>query len=212
MEKIRSYFTFTGWKYKLGIFIGLPAAVLALGLIWRQYVGALKIYPYFAMTGVIFAEIMTDQAVFNGIQARRGYKLDFLKTSMRGPQILRQGLTVDLVRRLLTAALCVRLSLPVWVLKGEWAKYLGMVLVVYGAEALGLWISRRTRSVTLCVFIAYGSILLGLIGFFLIQAVPLPGLWAVDGLLALAVLLLSLLTVRAAMASWRQTYYDSARE
>lgn len=212
MESIRSYFTFTGWKYKLGIFIGLPAAVLALGLIWRQYVGAPKIYRYFAMAGVIFAEIMTDQVVFNGIQARRGYKLDFLKTSSRGPQILCQGLTVDLVRRLLTAALCARLSLSVWVLKGEWARYLGMLLAVYGAETLGLWISRRTRSVTLCVFIAYGSILLGLAGSFLTQTVSLPGLWAADGFLALAALLLSLLTVRAAMARWRQTYYDSERE
>lgn len=210
MKRIRAYFLFTSWKYKLGIFLGLPVAVLLLGFAWHQYVDEVSVYGYLVMVGLILAEILTDQGVFNGIQARKGYKLDYLKTSPQGPQALQWGLTLDLVRRLITVAICVGLSLltGAQAVDGGLAEYLGMLLVVYSAETLGLLISRYTRSVVLCLLTAYGCILVGFAGFTLAWVTPLPWLWAVDAVLALAAAALSLLAVRTAMKKWRRTYFD----
>ena len=210
MKRIRAYFLFTSWKYKLGIFLGLPVAALCGGLAWHRYINAISIYGYLVIAWLILAEILTDQMVFNGIQAQDGYKLDYLKTSLRGPDTLRWGLIIDLVRRLLTAAICVGLSLLTKAQTADEgiAEYLGMLLAVYGAEALGLLISRYTRSMVLCMFIIYGCIAVGAAGFSLAWALPLPWLWVADAALALTAILLSLQAVRIAMKKWRRTYSD----
>lgn len=209
MKRIRAYLLFTSWRYRLGIFLGLPAAALAGGLLWHYF--DLKVgFGFLVVTGIIFAEIMMDQGIFNGIQSRRGYKLDFLKTSPAGQGILFQGLSGDLARRLLTAAVCVGVGWAVKVMavgKG-WAVCLGMVLAVYFAEVLGLFISRFTRSVLLCLFISYGSIAAGIILYILVGSISSPALLVVDGLLALAAAAMSVLTVQTGMKKWRQTYSD----
>ncbi len=210
MNRIRAYFLFTSWEYKLGIFLGLPLAVLAGGLAWHKYIYTISIYGYLVMIGLILVEIFTDQRVFNGIQARKGYKLDYLKTSFQGPCILQWGLTIDLARRFLTVAVCIGLSLltKAQTADGGIAEYLGMLLAIYSAETLGLFISRYTRSLILCMFTAYGCATVGLAGFSLVCMLPPLGLWVTDTTLALAAMLLSLLAVRTAMKKWRQTYYD----
>lgn len=211
MKRIRAYFLFTSWKYKLGIFLGLPAAVLGGGLVWHQSVDAVPVYGYMVMIGLIMAEILSDQLVFNGIQAQRGYKLDYLKTSPQGPCILQWGLIVDLIRRLLTAAICVGLSLLTKAQAADSgiAEYLGMLLAVYSAETLGLLISRYTRSLVLCMFTAYGCVVVGAAAYSLAWTLPLPWLWVVDVVLAITAALMSLQVVRIAMKKWRRTYFDT---
>lgn len=211
MKRIRAYFLFTGWKYKLGIFLGLPAAALLLGIVWRRQHAEVPIYGYLVMAGLIFVEILSDQGVFNGIQARRGFKLDFFKTSYEGALLLQWGLTLDLVRRLLTAAICVGLGLltGAQTADGGAAEYLGILLAVYSAETLGLFLSRYTRTTVLSVLTAYGGILAGVAGFTMAWVTPPPGLWVVDAVLALMSAALSVLAVRTAMKKWRQTYFDT---
>ena len=211
MKRIRAYLLFTSWRYRLGIFLGLPAAVLAGGLFWHYYIMSSGFgFLVMVVVLIIFAEIMTDQGIFNGIQSKRGYKLDLLKTSPAGQRILFYGLSGDLARRLLTTAACIGAGWAAKVLavgKG-WAECLGMVLAVYFAEVLGLFISRFTRSVILCLFTAYGGIAIGVILYILVSSISAPGLWVVDGLLALAVAAMSVLIVWTGMKRWRQTYSD----
>ena len=209
MKIIRAYLLFTSWRYRLGIFFGLPAAVLAGGLIWR-HTKMIYVFGYMMITGIIFVETMGDYGIFNGIHSKRGYKLDFLKTSPVGPGILFQGLCGDLARRLLTAAVCIGggRTAKVLAVKSGWAGYLGMVLAVYFAEVLGLYISRFTRSVALCVFITYGCIGVGIILHFLVNSISAPGVWVADGLLALAAAAMSLMVVQTGIKRWRKTYSD----
>ncbi len=209
MKIIRAYLLFTSWRYKLGIFFGLPAAVLAGGLIWR-HTNMIYVFGYMMITGIIFVETIGDYGIFNGIHSKRGYKLDFLKTSPIGQGILFHGLCGDLTRRLLTAAVCIGGGWAAKVLTVEsgLAGCLGMVLAVYFAEVLGLYISRFTRSVVLCVFITYGCIGVGMILHVLVNSISAPGLWVADGLLALAAAAMSLLVVRTGMKKWRKTYSD----
>ena len=87
MKKIKMYLLFTGWRYKLGIFLGLPLAALALGLLWNSRLEWLG-YGYMLTAVLIFFEVIADQAVFAGIQSQRGYKLDYLKTSPLGHGML----------------------------------------------------------------------------------------------------------------------------
>ncbi len=202
MRQIRAYLLFTGWRYKLVMFLGLPGAVLAGGWLWRSFTvvssdgGGPGFYLFSHLSGsegfriltamlLIFTEILSDQAVFNGIQSKRGYKLDFLKTSPRGREILWQGLTGDLVRRMLTAAAC---ACAVWVTKvltldGGLARGLGLVLAVFSLETLGLFISRFTRSILLCLYTAYGCAAAGVILLILVSELPVSWLWAagIDG-------------------------------
>lgn len=212
MKKIKAYLLFTGWRYKLGIFLGFPALVLAVGTFWSRFM-EVSGYGFIMAAMVIFFEVLTDQGVFAGIQSRRGYRLDYLKTSLLGPQMLRQGLAGDLIRRLLTAALCVGAgaaagSLPT---EGGLARYLGMSLSIYAAEILALFISRYTRSVVLCVFTAYGGIVVGEILLVLVNMVPVGVLWLADGLLALAAAVLGISAVQSAMKKWRQTFFDNGQ-
>lgn len=210
MKRIKAYLLFTSWRYKLGIFLGLPLAVLAGGMLWGRW-GVVPGFGFLMAAGIIIlAEVITDQRVFNGIHSKRGYKLDFLKTSPLGENILFYGLTGDLVRRLLTVAVCIGIAWAVKVLTVEsgWAGCLGMALAIYIAEALGIFISRFTRSVILCLFTAYGCILAGQVLCGLIGKLLAPGLWVMDGLLAMAAAALSLLVVRTGMKKWRRTFSD----
>lgn len=210
MKRIRAYLLFTSWRYRLGIFLGLPAAVLAGGLLWHRFL-LVSVFGYLMITGMIFAETITDRGIFNGIQSKRGYKLDFFKTSPVGPGILFQGLSGDLARRLLTAIVCIGIGWAIRVLDtdGGWIGYLGMVLTVYFSEMLGLFLSRFTQSIILCIFVAYGSIAVGNILYVLLGNISAPGLWVVDGLLALAAAAMSVLIVRTGMRKWRNTYSDA---
>lgn len=210
MKRIRAYLLFTSWRYKLGIFLGLPAAVLAGGLLWHHF-QMLSLFGSLMINGIIFVEIMADHGVFNGIQSKHGYKVDFLKTSPAGQGILFQGLLGDLVRRLLTAMVCTGIGWAAGVLetKNGWAGYLGMVLAVCFSETLGLFLSRFTRSVVLCIFVVYGSIAVGNILYVLIEGISAPGLWVADGLLALATAAMSVLVIRTGMKRWRKTYLDA---
>lgn len=209
MKRMKAYLLFTSWRYKLGIFLGLPLAVLAGGMFWGHW-GVVSGFGFLMAAGIIFAEVMTDQGVFNGIHSKRGYKLDFLKTSPLGGNILFYGLAGDLVRRLLTATVCTGIAWAVKVLAVEsgWAGCLGMALAIYIGEALGIFISRFTRSVILCLFTAYGGILAGLGLCGLIAIFSAPGLWVMDGLLALSAAALSTLVVRTGMKKWRRTFFD----
>lgn len=209
MKRIKAYLLFTSWRYKLGIFLCLPAAVLAGGMFWGNW-GVVSGFGFLMEAGIIFAEVMTDQGVFNGIHSKRGYKLDFLKTSPSGEKILFYGLAGDLVRRLLTAAVCIGIAWAVNVLAVEsgWAGCLGMVLAIYVAEALGIFISRFTRSVILCLFTAYGSIVVGVGLFSLTGILSVWGLWVMDGFLVLSAAALSVLVVRTGMKKWRRTFSD----
>lgn len=209
MKRIKAYLLFTSWRYKLGMFLGLPLAVLAGGMFLGHW-GVVSGFGFLIAAGIIFAEVMTDQGVFNGIHSKRGYKLDFLKTSPLGENILFCGLAGDLVRRLLTAAVCIGIARAVKVLAVEsgWAGCLGMALAIYIVEALGIFISRFTRSVILCLFIAYGCILAGAGLCGLIGILSAPGLWVMDGLLVLSTAALSVLVVRTGMKKWRRTFSD----
>ncbi len=213
MKKIKSYLLFTSWRYKLGIFLILPTAVLTVGLLWKNFL-RMPGYGYMMVAAMVFFEILTDQGVFAGILSKRGYKLDFLKTSPSGSKILCRGLAGDLIRRLLTAALCVGVcgAMGILTMGNGWDRCLGVLLAIYVAEVLALFISRYTRSVTLCIYIAYGGIVAGEILFTVVNGVSLPELWLAEGLLALAAAAISVLTVRTAMKKWRQTFFDTQED
>ena len=188
--------------------MGLPVAVLAGGLLGRHF-GAAWFRILMAM-GMILVEVMADQGVFNGLHSKRGYKLDFLKTSPLGMNIFFYGVTGDLARRILTTAACVGIGWAVKALAVEsgWAGCLGMALAIYVAEELGIFISRFTRSVSLCVYTAYGCFAVWVGLFILIGILPAPGLWVMDGLLAAAAVAVSMLVVRIGMKRWRRTFSD----
>lgn len=210
MKRIRAYLLFTSWRYRLGIFWGLPTAVLAGGLLWHRFL-PVYVFGYLMITWMIFAETIADRGIFNGIQSKRGYKLDFLKASPVGPVMLFQGLSGDLARRLLTAMVCIGIGWAIRVLdtEGGWAGYLGMVLTVYFSEILGLFLSRFTRSIILFILAAYGGIAVGNILYVLLGHISAPGLWVADVLLALAAAAMSVLIVRTGMRKWRSTYSDA---
>lgn len=211
MKRIKAYLLFTSWRYRLGIFLGLPVGLLAVGLLWKSRFADISIYGYSMMAILLLMELMADQGVFNGIQSARGYKLDFLKTSREGLWVLRQALMGDLARRFLTAAACIALGRVAKFLAagGGLAGDLGMLLAIYVTQALGLFLTRYVRSVSLCVLISYGCIFIGELLLVLLASVSVPMLWGMDVALAVLSALASLLVVRTAVKKWKQTYFDT---
>ena len=100
-HRIKSYLVFTSFIYRICMFLAVPVIVTGIAL-WSvgRFGNAAMI---FAAVLLPMVEIISDTWLFGGIQTKDMDKLDYLKTSHRGMEILRNALSMDMARNLLTA-------------------------------------------------------------------------------------------------------------
>lgn len=134
--KIKRYLVFTSLAYRTAV-----CAVTALLLAAGAYAGHMfREQGLFFTAGILsMAEIVSDYWLFSGIQAKESQKMDFLRTSGLGMGILRDALTMDLLRKFLTA---LGILAGAHLLAGLPGGFLYMVLISYACSVLGTFFSR----------------------------------------------------------------------
>lgn len=109
-QYIRSYHAFWPAKtwMKLCVYLFYPLVII-MGLYFLN--DTLGYYPVicmgFACGFVVTVEIILDYFVFGGIASKETNRLEYLKTSMRGMDLLKSSLITDAVRRFLSVAIII---------------------------------------------------------------------------------------------------------
>ncbi len=135
-KKIKRYLVFTSFAYRIGVCIA-AALLLAAGV----FAGA-----FFEETGLIcaaglltMAEVLSDYWLFFGLQAKEPQKMDFLRTSGFGMEVIRDAVMMDLLRKFLTA---LGILAAAYLLAGLSGGFLYMALASYAFSILGTFLSR----------------------------------------------------------------------
>lgn len=214
---IKSYLVFTSFLYRLAIFVILPLAMLAISIALSMGMGRKSYFvtPYLIPVFLIMVEVVADNWMFGGIQAKYAERMDVLRTSGRGMKVIKDALALDLIRRLLSmagiTALCL---LAETLLMGGTAAgvietvpiLLGMLFFCYDLSVLGTLAARFGTFVWINCLIGYAGVVAGTWGG---VAMSLPERGVVPAIvLAVLAVPVSALTVRAAMKKVRGGYYD----
>ncbi len=220
---MKSYLVFTSAWYRLAVFLLMPTALIGLGL-WVERM----LWGGRGATGVIvaavllpIAEIVSDNWLFGGIQTKDSMRLEYLKTSGRGMEILRRALWVDLARKLLSAlgimALC-RLAGTWMAAEGtgygsgimDWGLEAGILLyftlLSYFVSTLGTFLSRFGDMLWMNLLVGYGAVFVMLFGLALLNLADI--IFIIDIICAVFGILISAVTVRTAMRRVERSYYD----
>lgn len=99
IQKIKCYRIFTFPLYRLCMFLLLPAGLLLLPTVLP-----IKEYFFVSCFGIVLftsVEILADFWVFGGIARREG-QLEYLKSSKKGPEVVRTALIINMIRQFLT--------------------------------------------------------------------------------------------------------------
>lgn len=221
---MKSYLVFTSAWYRLAVFLLMPIALMGLGL-WVERM----LWGGRGATGVIVAavllpmvEIVSDNWLFGGIQTKDSMRLEYLKTSGRGMDILRAALWMDLLRKFLAAlgimALC-RLA-GTWMAMAEGTDYgfdimdwgleagilLYFTLLSYFVSTLGTFLSRFGDMLWMNLLVGYGAVFVMLFGLALLNLADI--IFIIDIICAVFGILISTVTVRAATKRVERSYYD----
>ncbi|MCI9230332.1 MAG: hypothetical protein HFH96_04340 [Lachnospiraceae bacterium] len=221
---MKSYLVFTSAWYRLAVFLLMPIALIGLGL-WVERM----LWGGRGATGVIVAavllpmvEIVSDNWLFGGIQTKDSMRLEYLKTSGRGMDILRAALWMDLLRKFLAAlgimALC-RLA-GTWMAMAEGTDYgfdimdwgleagilLYFTLLSYFVSTLGTFLSRFGDMLWMNLLVGYGAVFVMLFGLALLNLADI--IFIIDIICAVFGILISAVTVRAATKRVERSYYD----
>lgn len=233
---IKSYLVFTSCLYRLVMFLLLPAACVGACLLGCCYGGGRAGGGILVLTVLLLpaAEILLDIWVFPGIQRSDPTRLECLKTSGRGRDVMRRALIADMVRKLIFSAAVPALgyaAIVLWELlsgvgegglpAGDVRGAFGLLNMVGGAGAalwclsmiaffysvLGTFLSRFGNMIWINMIVGYH-----VAGGLEIASLFLPGLFiypyaygAAFGLLGLGI---GWLAVRTAMGRMERGYYD----
>lgn len=209
-KKIRSYLVFASTGYRLVMFIAVP--LLAIGI----HVFSLKVMEGSGvpviLTALILLEIMADHWFLGGIQEKNAEKLDYLKTSPGGMQIMKSVLILDFLRRFLEAAVifgaCWLISLFPGIKRPEVIKELLVpVLEVCSLSIAGTLITRFESYLGVNMLTGYIAAIIGIVCYiFVTIGVIRTELFC--GMAAVLGAVVSILAVKLAMKRLEESYYD----
>lgn len=215
-QKIKSYLVFTSVLYKILMFLVLPVLLLGIQLFSSAALQG-TVIPL-SLFLLIFVEIPADILVLGGIQEKNSEKIDYLKTSPKGMQVMRNVLVMDLARRFLTCVVIFGLSRLMMSIFGATpgaerlagpGALLLAVLISYTISVLGIFISRFVSLLWVNLLCCYAGAIVGLILFFIGASnyVPLllPLMNGAFGILAVGI---SILAVKIALMKVEGSYYD----
>lgn len=207
MKKMKSYLVLTSLPYRILMFAVLPVVFLLADFFMIQK----GMSAILSATLLCFVEIMMDNWLFCGIQSKNAIKMDYLKSSSYGMKLIGNGLWMDQIRRFVETALLLLICFGMELLfqTGSEAKpaimdYLVMLLCVYLASALGVFVTRFGEQLWLNWLVAY-VLFIGAVGLF--------SICCMNRELSILVLLVAAIaaasvSVRVAERKVKEGYYD----
>ena len=157
---------------------------------------------------MIGAELLLDSFVYGGLLAKDSNKLEFLKTSYRGINVLKKSLCVDKLRRLVTLILVFVMICGLWELQISVGRLMSLLFATAMVMELGLLVIRHFSSFNWVLILTMVAYPIGMaVGF---VAMKLEAIFAVLFLLMLvaAYLICSKITLKKAEGS----FYDTGVE
>ena len=211
--KIKSYLVFTSFWYRILVFGVLP--VLLIGLQFLPIGEWATLRNIGTVMVLIMIEAVADYWYLGGIQDKDVEKIDYLKTSPRGMDIMRNALRFDLVRRLLAAAAVLGVSeLVGWggrernVLGGA-GVWLLLTLICYTLSVTATLIARFNSYLWINYLTGYVGMIIALIFYFILCVWTAREVMIILTVVFLALAVgISFLAVRVAMKKVEGSYYD----
>ncbi len=208
MKRIKNYLVFTSLLYRILTFVLLPIVTVGLYYLLRKMIPQVGLVIVMSM--VVMAEIILDIWLFGGIQVKGTQMLEYLKTSGRGRMVLRDALVIDLIRRFITIAgimgVCYLLEGLEWNNLQVVAIRIYSILIAYTLMVAGVLIARYEGIAWVNIVLSYAAVFLAAMSFLL------PGLsqyiMVYDLVVGVLAVLVSILTVKAAMKKVEGSYYD----
>lgn len=218
---VKSYLVFTSLLYRIVMFAIIPIIMIGL-LLWFEvaFGGASlsgsheKAVYIIVMIFLPMVEIISDNWLFGGIQSKDVEKLDYMKTSGAGMQVIRSALSMDMLRKFLSAVGITGILywITMLIIRGYDLSFAGVrillcaVLVSYFCSALGTMLARYGSMVWINVMIAYLMEILIILCLFLLQRLKYDIICCL--LFAILDVSVSILAVKAAMKKMEGSYYD----
>lgn len=213
----KSYLVFTGFGYRLLTFWLMP--LLLLG-IQTAAVSMGKNFSIILSLVMASIEAMADSWFLGGIQSKDADKMDFLKTSDKGMQVMKTALITDFLRRFVSMTVVFLLCCGIARLGGGKASAIFSdcntallacaLLLGYAFSVLATLVGRFFSLFWINMLIAYTIPILGSVTMYLILSDPvymnLAALF--DIVLTVLGILLVALAVRTAMKKVEESYYD----
>ncbi len=209
-KSLSCYLIFTPGIYRWAMFLIIPILLLGLeGMVLHVDYAILQLIMAMVL---LSAEVIMDSWVFGGIAMKSGIQMEFLKTSMRGMNVLQKALSVNLIRQLVESALLFIIGGLLYGLHNGWdfmaegrvVGYVNLLLAEYSCILVSLLITRFFDGLMLNAGVVYFvSLLLALIWY-------LSRIASYVMLLVLVLLsvVLSVVSVQIVMKRVRKSFYD----
>ena len=128
----------------------------------------------------VMAEVFLDFWVFGGICTKDFHGIEYLKSSIKGKEILRCALILDVFRKLIWMVLVAAgtyLYFPIFGVKNpapiNWISFIAMILFGHGTVMLGNLLERYAPSYAIAMLISYGAAVMMIIGYLLCYTEPI---------------------------------------
>ncbi len=203
-RRLKSYLVFTALLYRIMMYVLMPLAMVGIYYFMSKILSGEA--AMIAVVGFLtMLEIVSDNWMFGGIQAKDAENLDFLRTSGRGMKVMQNALAVDLLRKFVSTAgiflACCLVSggiaFSVWIV-------FYLVLISYFFSVLGVLITRFFTMFWCNVLTSYVAVILEVICCVLLDS-PEAVLWY-DLLFAVLSVGVSILAVKIAMKKVKGQY------
>ena len=194
--------------YLLYPLVMISGMCLAILIVKSQGAGIEMAYM---MTGNLFimAELFLGYFVFGGVASKDSNKLEYLKTSVKGMPVLKRGIIVDSLRRVLWIFL---MQLVPLFLSGEQLNggvWVSCAVVILCTE-VGLIIFQRTSSFTIFMVVMVVSGTVG--GTVMAIGMLCRNFWWAVALFYVAAARVTVYSIRMVMQKARESYYDNGIE
>ena len=214
-DKVRSYFVFTSFLYRIAMYAIMPIVVIGIGVLISSGFDR-GMSTSFLVAGVTVGELLTaleiisDIWLFGGIQKKEGTNLEYLKTSGRGRSVVRAALIMDLVRKFFTAVCVMAVCTIVLacINGGEVGSVavslLYIALMSYFFSVLGTFVARFWDMFWTNVLVCYVAGIL----YVLCLLVPVWDKIAAAAVLGVLCILVSVAAVKIPLRRMEGSYYD----
>lgn len=157
---------------------------------------------------IMWLEMLLDNFVYGGILAKDTNKLEYLKTSHKGMDVLKMSLVVDKLRRFLASALLLGVVYCVCHEQVNIGQLISLILVTAALTELGVLITRHFSSLNWTLIIAMIANSVGvIIG---VIAVRIP--WFFVILFLATFVAVAIVSNRVIMKKANQGFYDVVME